>query len=351
MENLLKNNPGRFDETYAPVKVKIDLRDKRILALLSEDARMPLSNIAKAVQLSRDGVSYRINRMIQLGVIKRFFPIINLKKFGYDTYHVFMLLDEMDKTQHQKLIMDMIAHPNTKTVREYSDSWDIELVFIARSVREMDEILMDMTTKYPQLVLEREKLEIVKGYNSVHLPYLYYKNVKKSFEWKDKKPIKKIEMDEKDFQILEILCYNARRSTYEISRKVGLSPDAVSYRIKNMVGANVIRKFTILVDLSKLGFHWYTYAMQVKTFNKQYDVKMKEFVRQHPHIIRAVKTLGAWDFILHILCEDATQYHQTIKELKVTFYDIIKNYESWIAYKEYYYDVFPNIITKKSAED
>jgi DNA-binding Lrp family transcriptional regulator len=343
----MRSNPGRFDDSGEVEKVKIDLRDKKILAFLSEDGRMPVSEIAKKLALSRDGVNYRINRLVKLGVIKKFFPIINLKKFCFNTFHVFMLLDELEKAQHNKLISDMVNHPNTVSVREYSDSWDIELIFIARNIKEMDEILMEIISKNPKVVLEKDKLEVIKGYNSIHLPYSFYGNIKKSFEWKDRKSDKKVELDAKDWKILDLLSKNCRMSTYEIGREVKLSPDAVSYRMKNLYDANIIRKYTILTDLTKLGFHWYTYTMQVRTFSKEYDSRMKEFVRNHPNIIRAIKTLGSWDFLLHIVTENPTVYHKTVKDIKNAFSDVIRSYQTWLGFKEYYYDVCPRIIMPK----
>jgi Lrp/AsnC family leucine-responsive transcriptional regulator len=350
MGELQKTQPGRFNDEVGIKPAKVDAKDKKILVLLAEDGRMAVSEIAKQVRLSRDGVSYRINRLINEGVIKKFFPVINLRKLGYNTFHVFMLLDELEKPLQAKLIQDMINHPNTKAVREYSDSWDIELVFIAKTLREMDEILMEITTNYPRMILAKENLQIIKGYNSASLPYCMYGNMKKSFEWKEPGQIIQYSLDEKDWKILEMLSIDCRSSTYEIGKKVGLSPDAVAYRIKKMKDANIIRKFTILADLTKLGFHWYNYAMRVKTFNKQYDAKMKEFVRSHPNIIRAIKTLGGWDFVMHILTEDPASYHKAIKDIKTAFSSVIKEYQTWFGYKEYYYDIFPRIIMEKHDE-
>jgi len=341
---------GRFDESIENKKVKTDLRDHKIMAILAENSRTPMNKIAKAVKLSRDGVNYRIKRLEKLGVIKRFFPIINLESFGYKMFYVFMLLDELDQTKQKKLIDDLVAHPNTKAVREYSDTWDVELVFIAKTIIEMDEILMKITSKYPEVILEKEKMEVIKNYNSIYLPYKFYEGVERNFEWKDRKDFKKYRPDEKDLKIIEMLCKDCRTSTYKMAENINLSADAVSYRIKNLVDAGIIQKFTIMVDLTKLGFHWYTYAMQVKTFSKEYDNKMKEFVRQHDNIIGDIKTLGTWDFMFHILTYDAPHYHKTIKEIKTTFSDIVKDYETWVAYKEYFFDVFPRIVVDEEIK-
>ena len=60
-------------------KPKLDVKDKKILVLLSKNSRMPISEMAKKVQLSRDTVAYRIKRMQKLNVILQFFPAIDFK--------------------------------------------------------------------------------------------------------------------------------------------------------------------------------------------------------------------------------------------------------------------------------
>ena len=55
----------RINQDVKQKQLKIDKKDKKILVLLSEDSRMPVSEIAKKVQLSKDTVSYRIKRMVK----------------------------------------------------------------------------------------------------------------------------------------------------------------------------------------------------------------------------------------------------------------------------------------------
>ena len=48
---------------------KIDLKDRKIISALDMNARMPLTELAKKVGLSRQVVEYRIKRMKEEGVI------------------------------------------------------------------------------------------------------------------------------------------------------------------------------------------------------------------------------------------------------------------------------------------
>ena len=334
---------GRITELEAAKLVKIDEKDRKILSALSENSRIPLTQLTKTVKLSRDAVNYRINRLMEKGVIVRFFPIIDFKKFGYTLYHVFLNLDEAKPEKQQKLFEELESHPNVYSVITYSDTWDLEIVFAAKSIEEFDEIMIDFSTKYSDLILEKIVLETVKNYGAVFLP----KEItgKQSELFRKKRELVS-EIDKKDIAILKLLCKDARMSGYEIAEKIKLSADAVSYRIKKMIDSEVILKFTALVDLSYLNYQWYTYAFSVILFDKKHEAKLTQFAQTHPNIIRAVKTIGEWDILFYIVTDTPRKFHLTVKQIKSEFSDIIKNYQAWLAYKENVFNPFPACLEK-----
>ena len=68
-------------------------------------------------------------------------------------------------------------------------------------------------------------------------------------------------LDDKDREIIRLLEENSRYSIREIAGKVGLSHMAVYKRIKKLVDMGVIKKFSIIVDPSNLGYSCAYYIM------------------------------------------------------------------------------------------
>lgn len=60
------------------------------------------------------------------------------------------------------------------------------------------------------------------------------------------------QLDEKDLEILRLLSMDARRSYRELASEIDLSPPAVSNRIDRLKDQDVIRKFTLDIDRTKL---------------------------------------------------------------------------------------------------
>jgi DNA-binding Lrp family transcriptional regulator len=65
--------------------------DKKILELLQRDVRMPIAKIAKEVNLSENGVRYRLEKLERDGYIRSYTILLNPKKFGKTVLAIFNL--------------------------------------------------------------------------------------------------------------------------------------------------------------------------------------------------------------------------------------------------------------------
>lgn len=65
--------------------------DKKILELLQRDVRTPISKIAKEVNLSENGVRYRLEKLEQGGYIRSYTILLSPRKFGKTVLAIFNL--------------------------------------------------------------------------------------------------------------------------------------------------------------------------------------------------------------------------------------------------------------------
>jgi Lrp/AsnC family leucine-responsive transcriptional regulator len=63
---------------------KIDSRDRKILSILTEDARSSLRKISAQVKLSPSSVRNRVKRLEDIGVIERFTIDVDHRKLGLE---------------------------------------------------------------------------------------------------------------------------------------------------------------------------------------------------------------------------------------------------------------------------
>ena len=90
-------------------------------------------------------------------------------------------------------------------------------------------------------------------------------------------------LDSKDIAILKMLMKNARVSYSELARNVGLSDVAVIKRVKRLEELGIIKRYTIVVDYTKLGYKLISITGLDVTPEKMLDVvnflKGKNYVK------------------------------------------------------------------------
>ena len=62
---------------------ELDVKDKKILMQLTKNSRQSLTQIAKQVGLTKDFVFYRIKKLENIGIIKKYLTQIDTLKIGF----------------------------------------------------------------------------------------------------------------------------------------------------------------------------------------------------------------------------------------------------------------------------
>ena len=83
---MKKNQKLKSNSLISMQKIeKIDTLDKKILNILSKNARMPFKDVAAECGVSRAAIHQRVQRLIEIGVILGSSLNINPKSLGYTT--------------------------------------------------------------------------------------------------------------------------------------------------------------------------------------------------------------------------------------------------------------------------
>lgn len=327
------------DLDYKPVT--LDVKTLKILDVLCENSRESINKISKKVELSSESTSYRIKKLTKDKTILQFYPHIDYKRLGFNTYHVFLVVSELDG--YEEIIDYFRKLPNTIFIIEYTDKWDLEVVLLEKSILNLDKLISKAQAKFSESIMERQEIVEIRRYQSILFSNYFNKNIYK-LDLLEENNKSEYSPDLFDKQIMEQLCINSRFSTYDISNKVNLSPDSIGNRIKRLQKEKIIKKFIILPNLSKLGYSWYTFTIKMRIFDSKTEKKFKSFIQNQPGIIRSTKTFGENDILLYIISKEQKDFNLLIKQIKSTFPTILKSYETFVAYKEHYFNAFPKVL-------
>jgi Lrp/AsnC family leucine-responsive transcriptional regulator len=121
--------------------------------------------------------------------------------------------------------------------------------------------------------------------------------------------------DKFDMAILRALLHDSRKTLQEIGTEVGLSPTSCWTRIKKLEAQEVIKRYTVDLDASKLGYH--DSVIVQLTLESHSDETLYEFGRvlaTIPEIQEAYLVSGDYDYYIRIAVRDTRDYERLLRE-------------------------------------
>jgi Lrp/AsnC family leucine-responsive transcriptional regulator len=121
--------------------------------------------------------------------------------------------------------------------------------------------------------------------------------------------------DRFDLQILRELTVDSRQTLQQLGQKVSLSPTACWSRIKRLEAEGVIRRYTVDLDHSKIG--WQDTVIVQLTLESHTDEALYEFgkvLATIPEILEASLVSGEYDYFIRIAVRDTRDYERLLRE-------------------------------------
>jgi len=121
-------------------------------------------------------------------------------------------------------------------------------------------------------------------------------------------------LDNLDWKILQVLQENAKRTYTEIGRLLGVAHSTVYDRIRTMEKHGVIKKYTALVDLEKIGIEHVTAIMTVFTNPKESE-KVAKTLSESKEVLEVSMSLSEdLSIIAKVVAEDQNRLHLFIAQ-------------------------------------
>ena len=127
-------------------EIPIDETDKKLLDFLSTNARAPLLQIAKKLNLSHGAVRYRMKNLIKNGIIAGFRPTFDAKKLGYLLYK--LDINVKDGTVIDKIYSFAREHNDIFYINNTLGYADVEIETQVTDSKQFFTILRELTEKF-----------------------------------------------------------------------------------------------------------------------------------------------------------------------------------------------------------
>ncbi len=310
--------------------MRIDKLDYKILFELDRDSRLPITDLAKKVRLSKDSVIYRIKRMETQGIILTYETYANSGKLGYINARINLRLQNTTLAIENEINKYIL---NQKFVTFFASvEGDIDLIIfvMVKSVNELNLFYNDLVSRYGNYINNKE----LGVYSKViHFSRNYLVNEKSRSSFSFVSSDDKIDLDKLDYDLLQILSKNARTSIVDISKRLSISVKTASNRIKKLKEKQIITGSTISLDLDKLGVLYYKVCIDLKELNNDMTKKLDSFFASHPNVVYRDYVVCGHDCEVEIEVFKASELRTFINDVKDKFSNVIKDYSILHYYK------------------
>lgn len=311
---------------------KLSLKDKKIIYELDFNARMSLTQLGKKVGLSKQAVKYRLENLQRRGIIQGYYADVNASKAGFSIYLVYLKFHQIPSEKEMELIKHVGKQKYIGVNVTIQGKWDYCIGVLAESI-------IHFKNYYNKIMSDYEKY--VKNKTIMIVTDFYYFKPKQILEKDDNEQITmtgelmRPDFDEKDKEILALLAKDARISLVDMSKKIGLTANAIKGRIKNLEKNGIIGAYRVMINYPQLGFLHYRVFLHLDFLTEEKENKIISFLKNQKPVISVTKTIGYCDLEFRAIVKDIYEFYTLIEDLRKQFPDMIKDYESILYYKFY----------------
>lgn len=311
--------------------INLNLKDKKILFELDQNARAPNSYIAKKVGLSKDSVGYRIKRLEKKEFISGYRTIIDPSKLGYIQNRFALKLIDINSKTIDDIILFLKNEPGCWGVGYNEGGWDITIIYFGKLSSDFYFFYERFMNKFRKFIKEKMTGEIL-FYNETNRNYLIdnssriYKKLNFNSE--------KVNVDRTDIEILNLLSNNARIKLIDLADELKLSSMLVHQRIKKLEKKKIIIGYKTDINVIAIGRDYYGLKINLNDYKEK--EKIMEYIYSIPEMTAMLYSIGDYDIEFDLELTGANEYHKIIDRLRGKF-STIREIESIRTIKFYHF--------------
>ncbi len=135
-----------------------------------------------------------------------------------------------------------------------------------------------------------------------------------------------MKLTKKDQKILRELYDNARKPYSEIAKQVGISKEAVAYRIKRMQEGSLLTGFNTVIDIEKLGWKMFFVYLKLQFISLETEDEIFATLQNNKHVAQLSKTIGNYDILIKLFAKDFEAASDIVKEIESKLHPHINKY-------------------------
>lgn len=152
----------RIPQTHALIPV--DETDEKILFHLFDDSRIPISSLAKKINVAADTVYYRVKNLEKNKIIKSYVCWFDRRKIGYNYHKILFWFQNATADQKNNFQKFCEEHPHVVFINKTIGDWDIEIDVDATDILQLNSIIREFQEQFSEIIQRYETLDIIEDF-------------------------------------------------------------------------------------------------------------------------------------------------------------------------------------------
>ncbi|NOX71556.1 MAG: Lrp/AsnC family transcriptional regulator [Candidatus Micrarchaeota archaeon] len=316
---------------------QLDKIDRKILAAIETDARMPVSRIAKKARISRTVAEYRLKKSEETGIIRGYYCLLDPSKFGLTVWKLWLSIKMGNDKEREGFYGFVSEHPRVWWYSECAGAYDVVICVLCRNPHEFYDFFTHLQGKWGKII--RDSVTLINVSFEYHTRGYLLENRSKLIGTSFQKRPRLQKMTETEMEILRLLSKNSRIGYAKLSQKTGKNVKTIRRAIENLKHAGIIVYFRPSIDVSKFGYEYYKVLLHLQNATVDVQNSILHWCRRHPNIMAVISCVGPWQFELEVETDSFKNLVAMLTELKDTFPETVRRYETLIITREGNYEL------------
>ena len=119
--------------------LNLDDLDKRILKLLQFNCRLSFAELSRELDVAEATVRFRVNRLVEEGIITRFAALVNPAKVGMKVSGAILL--KIDPAYLEEACKQLVSFSETLYLFQSTGEYDVVSVIVARDMEHLNNLV------------------------------------------------------------------------------------------------------------------------------------------------------------------------------------------------------------------
>lgn len=297
-----------------------------IIYELTNNSRTSLNKIAQKINLSQQGLNYKISKLQESGIILDFHTLFDYSCFGYNSFKVFINLNSSNEEEVKSIISYLKSHNFVLSVTLCGGRWDIIVTFASKNISKFNKELKLFLSRFPNSIRTYSILTNIVNYN---LGKRYLSDSSLHFNLKvigGDRELTKIDMI--DQKLIKEIFDNPRVTYVSLASKYKLNPKTIINKIKTLETKGIIKGYSCSSDVYQ--YNHISNKILIKYYNPlpQKEEEIMKFFKQNKKVVQLSKVLGEWDLDIDVDTKDILEFREICSSIRSKFGDSIQHFET-----------------------